>query len=501
MKQSYLMVFVAGVVGMIYELAGVRLLIPYYGNSTITWTAIISTFLGSIALGAWIGGVLADRKEFTMAQLANMLTVAAIFSAAMLFVNSLVLILLCTKIKNIYLSSFMASIAMFALPSIILGMIFPFMVKHAVKLEGFTATTIGKLSAFSTVGSIAGTILAGFVLIPSIGTNRILYLLPLLLISMAIALSPKKHLLVRLVLMLFIIKATITPTDGVLAIVFGQDKVESIDSTFCRYIVYQSERDERPTINLTNTPFAVQSIRYTDHDDDFLITKTYADFFRLTDYFQTETSKNVLMLGGGAFIFPQYYNNMHPDVSVDVVEIDPALPGIAKKYFKFSPNKNLTVHTDDARRYLEKTNQKYDHIYLDVFTSAANIPFHLTTTEFFDTLSGSLTEKGYLAFNIVSAVTGEKSKMYKSIAKTIQQHFKQIYIFPVNNSEKSGDIQNITFFASNDPQRKKIVLTGDKHTNELLSLYLDAPGSFEEGLFLTDNYAPTEYMLTLNYHQ
>lgn len=95
-------------------------------------------------------------------------------------------------------------------------------------------------------------------------------------------------------------------------------------------------------------------------------------------------AKNVLFVGGGGFSGPKHFLNTYQNVSVDVVEIDPVVIDVAKKYFNVSGNNNnddnprLRIYNEDARDFLSKSNQKYDIIILDAF-SKDYVPFHLMT--------------------------------------------------------------------------------------------------------------------------
>ena len=56
-----LAVFTSGAALLCAELAGSRLLAPFFGNSLFVWGGLIGVFLGGLAIGCWAGGALADR--------------------------------------------------------------------------------------------------------------------------------------------------------------------------------------------------------------------------------------------------------------------------------------------------------------------------------------------------------------------------------------------------------------------------------------------------------
>ena len=55
-------IFVSGIMVMVLEMVGARLMAPHVGTSSIVWTSLIGVILAFLALGAWLGGRLADRK-------------------------------------------------------------------------------------------------------------------------------------------------------------------------------------------------------------------------------------------------------------------------------------------------------------------------------------------------------------------------------------------------------------------------------------------------------
>ena len=58
-----LTVFLASGAVLMLEILAVRLLAPYVGLTLETTTSIIGAVLAGIALGAWVGGSVADRTD------------------------------------------------------------------------------------------------------------------------------------------------------------------------------------------------------------------------------------------------------------------------------------------------------------------------------------------------------------------------------------------------------------------------------------------------------
>src|SRR5687767_15976153 len=55
-------VFTCGALVMIFEIIGSRIVSPFIGSSTYVWTSLIGVILGSLSLGYWLGGRIADRR-------------------------------------------------------------------------------------------------------------------------------------------------------------------------------------------------------------------------------------------------------------------------------------------------------------------------------------------------------------------------------------------------------------------------------------------------------
>ena len=90
------------------------------------------------------------------------------------------------SLKNIYLASVIASIVIFAVPSVLLGMVSPFVARLAMQNVDSSGAVVGKLSALNSAGSILGTFLGGFVLISLFPSGVILMLLSSLIALLSV---------------------------------------------------------------------------------------------------------------------------------------------------------------------------------------------------------------------------------------------------------------------------------------------------------------------------
>ncbi|MFC1751594.1 fused MFS/spermidine synthase [Patescibacteria group bacterium] len=185
-------VFVCGAVVMVFEIVGSRAFAPYLGTSIFVWTSLIGVILGSLSVGYWLGGKIADKKA-TLIVLSTIIFLAAAGIGLTATIQKPLLVWF-TQIYplSIKCGSVLMSLVLFAPVSVLLGVVSPYAVKLKIENLDTTGSTVGSLYAISTVGSIVGTFLAGFFLIPVIGTMAIFTLLSATLIIVSLLLSVKQ---------------------------------------------------------------------------------------------------------------------------------------------------------------------------------------------------------------------------------------------------------------------------------------------------------------------
>lgn len=176
----------------------------------------------------------------------------------------------------------------------------------------------------------------------------------------------------------------------------------------CRYLSFNRRRGSQSAVNVEN-PNELQ----------FAYTK--ASF--VAPAFLDRDPQKILLVGLGGASIPRVMGKLYPKARIDVVEIDPDVVMVAKKYFFFEPAVAMRVFTQDGRMFLRRNKDQYDLIFLDAYNDHA-IPFHLTTKEFFEIVKERLAPGGI----VVSNIWGPKSDgFYRSEIKTLQQAFTHLY--------------------------------------------------------------------------
>src|SRR5512146_3184468 len=182
------LVFIAGVVSLAIEMCGPRLMAPYFGTSQIIWATQIGFTLLYLSLGYFIGGRLADR--YPRAEVVCGITaVAALATGLIPLISRSVLDWSVGGMTNanpsVFISALIAVNLLFAVPTILLGMVSPFAIRLTVEQVGSAGRSAGSLYALSTLGSIIGAFLPALVLIPAWGVRNTLYASCLLLLAIS----------------------------------------------------------------------------------------------------------------------------------------------------------------------------------------------------------------------------------------------------------------------------------------------------------------------------
>ena len=207
--------------------------------------------------------------------------------------------------------------------------------------------------------------------------------------------------------------------------------------------------------------------------------------------------QRVLVIGLGGGTLPTALAQLYPDAHIDVVEIDPAVAQVAKRYFDFAPGPNTRVFEQDGRVWVKRARAdttRYDLIMLDAF-NGDYIPEHLMTREFLQEARDLLSDTGTLAANTFST-----SRLYDSESVTYASVFGTFINF------KMPDSANRVIIASRAavPDMQMLVAEAARLAPALLPygisieryppLFKTIPDWQVDARVLTDQYSPANLL-------
>ncbi|MDX1765423.1 MAG: fused MFS/spermidine synthase, partial [Candidatus Saccharimonadales bacterium] len=167
-------VFTTGAIVLIIEVVAVRILAPYFGNTLFAYSSVISVILLALSAGYWYGGQLADRKP----ERRLFYSLIAAGGLLLLFIETFREPLLEAANRNLSLTTgpLLSSIILFIGPALLLGMLSPMAIKIRSVEQPKTGigTIAGGMFFWSTLGSISGSLAAGFWLVPTFGVDAIM---------------------------------------------------------------------------------------------------------------------------------------------------------------------------------------------------------------------------------------------------------------------------------------------------------------------------------------
>ena len=491
-----LIVFVASACLMVLELVAGRIVAPYVGVSLYTWTSIIGVILAGMSLGNYLGGRLADRRA-SYGLLGLLFFIGGLASIAVLTVDRLGVTLpdawpIVPRIIGLVA-------AVFFVPALFLGAISPVVTKLAVRDLAHTGSTVGRISASGTLGSIVGTFATGFLLISWFGTHAIVWGVGIILLLMALAffiagLSTQRTRVVGgVVVLAILVVATFVAT--------RQGWINSRCSLETDYFCIKVQRDDQrgESVRVLILDRLVHS--YSDLENPLRLVYGYEKVYAESTRYQSlsHDKLSALFIGGGGYTFPRYMEALYPNSDLDVIEIDPGVTLTAHDLLGLKPDTRIRTFNEDARTFLARQpNRRYSLVMGDAFNDYS-VPYHLTTREFNERVKAWLADDGIYMVNLID---GPRRDFLRAYVNTLLQTFPNVLVVPAIRSWRESPRVTFVVLASQtalNVDRFRNIDAGDGET--LLADTVLPPETLSailsEGKFttLTDQYAPVDQML------
>jgi spermidine synthase len=420
--------FTSGLVSLALEVLWTRMMLQSTGSSIYVFIAVVAVFLTGIAGGSLIYEWRRDRNP-------QMATLGALLAAAAgLTVVPMIL-------SNLSGPAWLPAAVLLILPvTTIFGYTFPLTVRLFVGSADQASRGVGLVYAANTAGCVAGAVLAGFVLIPQLGTSVAIITVGAILAmvggALAFGYAPRGEKLrpaaclaaVAALLTVFFIPATkLTYVQNEIATTglptaHFEDSVASVDVTGGGNIRSDGSSNARSRhlyINGTGITYLT------------VITKVLAYVAKAAR--PDATSMLNICFGMGA----TYRSSIILGLHTTAVELDPTVPSVmpwfypdASKYLH-SPLGNIIL--SDGRNYVRLSDKHYNLITVDfpppTWSAGAVV---LLTREFYQEAAQRLTADGVFA----TYIPMQESRLEKMILRTIRPEFRHLSV--VYNPTHSG---------------------------------------------------------------
>ena len=220
-------------------------------------------------------------------------------------------------------------------------------------------------------------------------------------------------------------------------------------------LVYTTRDDSGERVRVLRTGGVYQSATYLGVRRMEPVFEYYRAFGRLFDL--RPDARRLLAIGGGGFAFPKLVAANHPGVRTDVVEIDPMVVSIARRWFYLDEatalaragSGDLQVICDDGRRFLEREPGPYDAVVLDAFVGERPVR-SLATVEALRLVRRALAPGGLCLMNVVSCANGTDVSFLRSVVATALVAFDHVKVVPATDDSHAAE-DNYLLVASDAP--------------------------------------------------
>lgn len=475
---------------LIVEIVAGRMIAPYVGMSLYTWTSIIAVVLAGFSVGHWWGGKIASLQTERALRLTAWIMIAAAGTTA---AATLLLRAFAGPVVEAFTHPLTAittlSALAFFLPSLFAGVPAPVLTVAAMRGRNRSEQALGSMFAAGAFGAIAGTLLAGFVFVPWIGSVKTLFVITLLYAIAALICFRLGNTVPR---------GYIASVSGIgIAIAIGMWALNSPpvcdreSSYYCIRTVALSDNADDP-VNLMVVDHLAHGISAREAPR-VMFTEHAAMLDALPRMRMGRTDFTSFHIGGGSYSVPRAWVD-RGITDITIAEIDPAVTEIATDNFWFDPATATILH-EDARVALKRSDQRYDVIVGDAFTDIA-APEHLVTQQFFELVSDRLSPDGIFTMNLIDNV--DRLDALAAVIVTLRGVFSSVEVWTDAELPQAGERRVFILLAS---EADSAVSTIEARAPDLSrfqvldNAFIDSILHRNKSQILTDDHVPLAHLM------
>jgi spermidine synthase len=510
---------VSGFVSFALEIIWFRMLVILFRPTTYAFTLMLSTVLAGIAIGSALSTFLTSRRRLnpiaTLATLEVLLALAALLSMTTIGDANRVYMWAGPVFMGGPLSYFgpmiVTSIVAIFPASLLMGMAFPLglaiWTSHVD--DHHAGARIGVIYAVNVAGAVAGSLLTGFLLLPTIGSRASLLLVSTMTLGMGLLLLtplPRRRAAIA--------AGTIAAAAFAGIAAAAPDPVARLlRSRYPRDTQVWRQEDGHATVTILRHD---RSVAVPTHGLYINGMHQASDTPQMVNYHKLigtlpvavhPEPRRALVIGSGGGATAGAVAAFSNDTIVDVVELSPAVVDAARQFSAINQGlftrPNVRLRIDDGRNYMLLTPEKYDLVTADVILPVHAGAGNLYSVEYYRLMRRVLNNRG-IALQWIGS-TGDTE--YKLIMRTFFTVFPHTTLWHGGSlmvgSTRPLVLDEESFLRKQAAPQSKAALDsmGFESFDNLLSRYTAGPAEIRtflgDGRLLTDDQPLTEYFLSL----
>ncbi len=491
---------ISGFIALGYEVVWARILYIHSSHASYSFSLMLTVFLAGLALGGAGASRVLRRKRATVRHFGAIQVALGLLAILILHAFARLPALHLEDWFGGYTVAYEFLIAFVTLfpPTLLLGALFPVVgslyTRERTQLVGLR---IGRVNAFNTVGAIAGSLGAGFVLVPLLGlrnTTVALAVLNLALGAVALHFDRGGRRALRLApagaMVATILAVAILPTGFYLGSYYTETD---------RLIFYKEGVET--TVAVLEVPEDNFKISFVNGRDEVPTDRASMSAFRLLGHLPPllrPGARNALVLSFGNGIATGTMNT-HDIPVIDAVDLSPEMMEAAAVYseenYDVLDSDRLRLHVEDGRNFLLRTEESYDIISVDATHPANASSWALFTSEFYQLIESRLAADG--VFMQWIPIHGVREDDYRDILRTVWDIFPNMvlwstgsthsYVVATREPMSSVVMQSVLTRAAANP-----IVVRDLGPPETIAGYVamaeaDLTGYIGRGPVITDN--------------
>jgi spermidine synthase len=472
-------VFVAAGCVLVLEILSVRLLAPYVGLTLETTTSIIGAVLLGIALGAGIGGRIADRTNPAR------LVVGLLLGGGLLALLTVPIVrwLGPAADEGGTVGALKVTFAALVPVAAVLSAVSPTVAHWQLRDLRASGTVVGGLSAWATAGALVGTFGSGFVLVPLMPVSTAVLAVGVVLVLVGILLAGLTHALRAGPVVGAVLLAALVGSIGSLL----HSPCDAETSYHCVKVTVAPEvasgrylfldRETNSFVDLDN-PRDLGRFRYT---------RWIAEAIEHT---ATPGPLNAVFVGGGGFTLPRWLQATRPGSRANVLEVDKQLVEFDEQRLGVHLGDGLRATVGDARLTMRREPTGSAEVVVGDAFSGLTVPWQLMTVQWLREVRRVLKPGGFYALNIIDL---RPLALVRAEAASLSRVFRNLRMITAAGEDDRPAGGNAVLIASNAPLPPQVGPPAAKATVfDRAAIRRLIAGAQP----LTDDYAPVDQLQT-----